>query len=81
MDNYGPFVMRRSDKKILGKRNNKRKKKINNEERWRKIFETIFKFPYVRPLWLMNRRLDFCLNEMVFPDSLKLAFEFDGIKH
>lgn len=27
MDNYGPFVMRRSDKKILGKRNNKRKKK------------------------------------------------------
>ena len=54
-----------------------------NEERCRKIFENIFKekFPNVRPLWLMNHETGFLLELDGYCQSLKLAFEYDGIQH
>lgn len=54
-----------------------------NEKDVVKSWENIFneKFPYVTPAWLMSHQTGFLLKLDGFCKTLKLAFEFYGIRH
>ena len=72
-------------RKNSGERNSQinDKKILSMEKGAVKIYENIFneKFTSVRPSWLMNHQTGFLIELDDFCDTLKLAFEFDGIQH
>ena len=72
-------------RKNSGERNSQinDKKFLSMEKGAVKIYENIFneKFTSVRPSWLMNHQTGFLIELDGFCDTLKLAFEFDGIQH